>query len=69
MTTLDTQTIKRFFDKASGAQFRAVMAVLDKMQDEYDIKAGKHIPIQLTVAIMAEAIHRSEIFMQKRKLE
>lgn len=69
MTTLDTQTIKKFFDTASGSQFRAVMAVLDKMQDDADYKAGKHIPIQLTVAIMAEAIHRSEIFMQKRKSE
>lgn len=66
---LDTDTIKKFFDSASGSQFRAVMAILDKMQDDADKKAGKHIPIPLTVAIMAEAIHRSEIFMQRRTHE
>lgn len=64
---LNTQTIKKFFDTASSMQFRAVMAVLDKMQDDEDQKAGKHIPIQLTVAIMAEAIHRSDIILQRRQ--
>lgn len=67
--TLDTKTIKKFFDTASGMQFRTVMSVLDKMQDDQDHKLGKHVPIQLTVAIFAEAIHRSEVILQRRMVE
>ena len=66
---LDTQTIKGFFDTASSQQFRCLMAEMDKMQDAEDAKHGKHIPIQLTVAIFAELIYRSEIVMQRRKPE
>lgn len=62
---IDSQTVNRFFDKATSSQFRNVRAVLDRMQDDADIRAGKHVPIPLTIAIMAEAIYQAEIISNK----
>jgi hypothetical protein len=63
---IDTQSIKRFFDTASGSQLRCLMAVLDKMQDAEDDIQHKHVPIPLTAAILAQAIHQSEIINQRK---
>ena len=63
---LDTDTIKSFLTNANSTQLRCLMAVLDNMQDHEDNIHKKHTPIPLTVAILAQAIHQSEIMNQRR---
>lgn len=44
-------------------------AELDKLQDIEDNKAGKHVEIPLTVAMLAELLYKVEIETQKRNIE
>jgi hypothetical protein len=66
---LDTDTINGFLCSGNSSQYRYLMAEMDKMQDMADHMSGKHIPIPLTVALMAELIRKAEIAWQRRKVE
>lgn len=66
---LDTETMNDFFNNASNREYTFLMSEMDKMQDAEDEKNGKHIPIPLTVAILAELIHKAKVQSQKRKSE
>lgn len=59
--------IKQFFDHASSFEIMAIRAELDALQDREDERAGKHVPIVITVAILSEIIYQAHVKAQKRR--
>jgi selenophosphate synthetase-related protein len=60
---------KNYIQHATTHDLVCLRAELDRLQDTEDEKAGKHVNIPCTVALLAELMYKAECKAQERKIE
>jgi len=60
---------RKYLKHATTHDMVCLRAELDRLQDTEDAKAGKHVNIPCTVALLAELMYKAECKAQERRSE